>query len=199
MSAVRAEAPQVEWLSADQLAAVDPHELVGTTELLGHAGGVCDPWPARLREAGHAYLEATAEQVWTVVLRSRRWAHDLQRPADLRHHSEVAHHLNSSFEEVVDRLAGPIAGQAGGVRLRCEPGAVTTGPVRFDAEGSLRLPASFPELPVRLSGGAVVAGPLRRRTVAAVEPPDSLSPPLLRSGASRAVGAGAGFGPAPRA
>lgn len=142
--------PDVEWLTDDQMAAVDRHELVGAHELLvrsdaGH------PWSVRLREAAHSRLDLAAEGVWGLTIKARRLSHNLQRHADLRHHSEVAHHLGHSFEEVVDALDGPIEEHAGGVQLRCRTGEVTTRPTRFEAEGSLRIPASYPELPVRLS------------------------------------------------
>lgn len=152
MSTVQAELPPVEWLSDEQLSAVDVRQLVGTTELLGRPGAaLANPWPVRLREATHARFETAVERTWRMGIHFRRLAHDLQPAVDLRHHSQVTHHLPLSFDEVVEALAGPIDEKAGGVRLSCRPGRVTTRPAAFEAEGTLRLPASYPELPVRLS------------------------------------------------
>jgi hypothetical protein len=152
MSTVPAELAPIEWLSDEQLAAVDGHQLVSTAELLGRPGAaVPNPWLVRLRETAHERIEEAVEQTWRLAIRAQRLAHDLQKPADLRHHSQVAHHLGLSFDEVVEALTDPIVEAAGGVQLRCGPGLVTTRPARFEAEGTLRLPASYPELPVRLS------------------------------------------------
>lgn len=150
MSGFAAESPQVEWLTEQQLAAVDPHQLVSEGELLA-TGLLPLSWSIRFRERAAQEAARFAARTRTLIVRSRWLAHELQSPVHPRHRSEVAHHLPMSFEHVVAALGGPIQERIGGVQLRCREGELTTRPRRFEAEGFLRLPASYPELPVRLS------------------------------------------------
>jgi hypothetical protein len=150
MTAVGTDLPSVEWLSDDQLAAVDFRHLVGSRELLRN-GALARPWQVKLRESTYDRLETARVQTLASVARLRRFTHELQSPVDLRHHSEVAHHIGHSFDHVVETFAGPIEERVGGIQLSCGPGSVTTRPIRFEAEGLLRIPGSYPGLPIRLA------------------------------------------------
>lgn len=78
--------------------------------------------------------------------------HDLTPVPSVRHRSEVRHLVWRSFADLTDAVGrlDPLVMKSGRARLRCGPGCIRDDPRRYEADGRLHLPASRPDLPVRL-------------------------------------------------